>query len=73
MVVGLVYGVASSLVYKKLDLRHHSEMIFMEVADTHRSPRATEYYLPALTATHRSPRASQHSLPLTACSSLRIH
>ena len=31
MVVGLIYGVSSSIVYKKLDLRHHPEMVFMEV------------------------------------------
>jgi sodium/hydrogen exchanger 8 len=48
MVVGLVYGVASSLVYKKLDLRHHPEMVFMEVALSTTFPFAAYYTAEAM-------------------------
>ena len=48
MVVGLIYGVSSSIVYKKLDLRHHPEMVFMEVALSTTFPFASYYTAEAL-------------------------
>jgi len=47
-IIGVLYGVASALVYKKLDLRHHEETIFMEASLSMTFPWAAYYTSEAL-------------------------
>ena len=47
-IIGILYGVVSALVYKKLDLRHHEETIFMETALSMTFPWAAYYTSEAL-------------------------
>jgi sodium/hydrogen exchanger 8 len=43
LIIGLVYGLASALMFKKLDLRHHKESIFLESALSFTFPWAAYY------------------------------
>jgi len=43
LIIGLVYGLASALVFKKLDLRHHEELLFIEAALSFVFPWAAYY------------------------------
>lgn len=43
LIIGLIYGVASALVFKKLDLRHHDDLLFLEAALSFTFPWAAYY------------------------------
>jgi sodium/hydrogen exchanger 8 len=48
LLIGAVYGVFSALVFKKLDLRHHSELVFMQSALSFAFPWAAYFTAEAL-------------------------
>jgi len=43
LIIGLIYGVASAIVFKKLDLRHHDDLLFIEAALSFTFPWAAYY------------------------------
>jgi len=48
LLIGAVYGILSALTFKKLDLRHHSELIFMQSALSFAFPWAAYFTSEAL-------------------------
>ena len=46
--VGLIYGLASALVFKKIDLRHHHDSHFMEAVLSFTFPWAAYYTAEAM-------------------------
>ena len=48
LIIGAFFGIASSLVFKKMDMRHHGDLVFMQCALSFTFPWSAFYFAEAL-------------------------